>query len=311
LVRLLSHKTSSIILITILMQAVCIIFVPRYMTILNVQVLLRAVPELAILSIGVCLLMIAGEFDLSIGSTYALTAFLMNFLTKFGMNVWAAFILNLLIGCLLGGLNGIITLKARIPSFIVTLGTMMVWRSVVLIITGGFVQNFMPNPVFHFLFAGRVGNFLQMQFVWFLLFAAIFWFILENHKFGNAIFATGGNKKAAIEIGVNADRVKLICYVILGFLVAFASSMGMTRVTSISPLQGKGLELEAVAAVVIGGTDLRGGEGDILGACLGAITIYTIQNALLLMRAPGFYFELFVGLFILIAVVLKALIKTK
>jgi simple sugar transport system permease protein len=188
---------------------------------------------------------------------------------------------------------------------------MMAWRGVVLIITGGFMQNFLPSPLFHFIFAGELGSMVQMQFVWAVVIGVLFWIILENHKFGNAIFATGGNPKAAVEIGINPAVVKFVCFVVLGLLVAFCSSLGMTRINSIAPLQGQGLEMVAVAAVVIGGTNLRGGEGDILGTCLGAITIYTIQDALMLLRAPGFYFQLFVGVFIILAVVAKGLVRAR
>jgi simple sugar transport system permease protein len=311
LIDIFSQKASSIIIITIIMQILCILFVPRYTSVINLQILLRAIPELGIISVGVCLLMISGEFDLSVGSTFALTALLMNALYKFGLNIWLSFLINLIIGGLFGTINGLITLKTNIPSFIATLGTMMIWRGLVLILSGGHVKHFLPDPFFHSIFAGQIGGFMQAQFVWFVIIAIIFWLILEGHKFGNAIFATGGNKKAAIEIGVNPNRVKLVCFIIVGTLVSVSSCIGMTRVTSISPLQGRGLELQAVAAVVIGGTNLRGGEGTVLGACLGAMVIYTIQNALLLLRAPGFYFEFFLGIFIVLAVILKAMIKTK
>lgn len=304
----LSYKTGSIIVLVVVMQIMCILLVPRYSSVVNFRVLLRAIPELGIVAIGVCLLMIAGEFDLSIGSTLALTAFIMSLLFKNGLNIWLSFLISLIAGSLIGAMNGLITIKARIPSFITTLGTMMVWRGVVLVLSRGHPSTFLPPLSFHAILAGHVGL-IQAQFIWFVGVAIFFWLLLENHKFGNSVFASGGNREAAAAIGVNPDRVKLICFVITGLLAAVAGCIGVTRVTSISALQGQGMELQAIAAVVIGGTSLRGGEGTILGAFLGATIIYTIQNILLLLRAPGFYFQLFIGILIITVVTLNAMIK--
>ena len=302
------QKAGSIIVVTVVIYIASVLFVPRFGTLLNLKILLKSTPQLGIVSLGVCLLMISGEFDLSVGSNFALSSLIVALLATNGTNIWLSFLLSLIVGILIGSINGLITIKTGIPSFITTLATMMVWRGVVLLISKGRPYMFHPPSPFYEIFAGSFG-FIPVQFIWFIGFTVLFWLLLENHKFGNRVFATGGNKNVAIAVGVNAYRVKLICFIIAGAMAALAGSMEATRVSSVSPAQGEGMELEAIAASVIGGTSLMGGEGTILGTFLGAMIIYTIQDILLLARAPGFYFRLFIGIFILLAVMLNIVIK--
>lgn len=303
-----SSKAASIIIVTVVMQTICILFVPRFATRLNAQLLLRAIPSLGIVSIGVSLLMIAQEFDLSVGSTFALASLIMTLSFKAGLNIWLSFLLGLIAGCFVGAMNGLIVIKTRIPSFIATLGTMMIWRGAVLVLSGGAPITFLPGASFKAILSGSIGA-MPVQFIWFVGVAILFWMFLENHKFGNSVFATGGNKEAAKAIGINTDRAKLACFMIVGATAALAGCMEVTRISSVFPIQGQGLELQAIAASVVGGTSLMGGEGTILGTFLGATIIYTIQDLLLLLRAPAYYLQLFVGILIIIAVIFNVIIK--
>jgi ribose/xylose/arabinose/galactoside ABC-type transport system permease subunit len=150
--------------------------------------------------------------------------------------------------------------------------------------------------------AGGAGPF-QAQFVWALAVAIAAWLVLDRHRLGNHMFAAGGNRDSATAIGVNVAAVKTKAFVITGVLAAFAGIISTARVHSVSPELGKGLELQAIAACVVGGVSLRGGVGSVLGIFLGAAFLFTITDVLLLLRAKGEYIDLFVGLLIIAAVI--------
>ncbi|HVO39412.1 MAG TPA: ABC transporter permease, partial [Spirochaetia bacterium] len=269
---------------------------------------LKAIPSLAIIAFGVNLLMIAGEFDLTVGSTFTFTALVMAKLFNAGVPLWVSVMAALVTGGLIGASNGLIVVRTRVPSFIVTLGMMWFWRGIILIVSSAITESFYPTDFFNNLFTLNVGP-IQIQFVWMLLIAAISWFILERHRLGNFFFGVGGNRSAASALGVNTNRVKIIAFIITGVFTAFAGVMSTTRINSISPIQGQGLELQAIASCVIGGTALMGGRGTILGAFLGSALMYSIQDFLLLLQAPGHYLQMFVGIVVVIAAAINEMLK--
>jgi ribose/xylose/arabinose/galactoside ABC-type transport system permease subunit len=280
----------------------------RYLSAENLQILLKSIPQLGILAIGVGLLMIAGEFDLSVGSNFVLSAYLMAVAYNSGVPVPLAILTALAVGSLIGFLNGLLVIKTGMPSFIATLGTMMFWRGVVLFLSQGFTKPFHPGGVTEAIFSGTFGP-IQAQFVWLFIVCFVCFLLLERHKLGNHIFSVGGNKQSAIAIGVNVKKVKLITFVMVGFLAAFSGVISTMRVHSVSPAQGEGLELQAIAACVIGGLSLMGGEGTILGIFMGTSLLYVIQDVLLLLRAPGFYLQMFMGILIVVAVIFNNLTR--
>lgn len=310
------YKAGNILIVFMVVQAACIIagiFFPdefSFLSYYNVQTMLKSIPLLAILSSGVGLLMISGEFDLSVGSNFALTAYIAALLFNMGLPVEVAFIASLTVGGFIGFTNGLIVLRANIPSFIATLGGMMFWRGILLIIAGGETEPFRPGGWFESAFSGSIGP-IQSQFLWAIGVAVVAHLFLERHRIGNHMFAVGGNRQSAIAIGVNADVVKMIGFIVVGVLASLAGIISAVRVHCVSPDQGKGLELQAVAACVIGGLNLMGGEGSILGIFLGAALLFTIQDVLLLLRAPGFYLEMFMGIMIVLAVIFNELTKKK
>ena len=137
----------------------------------------------------------------------------------------------------------------------------------------------------------------------------MFYFLLHRHRLGNHFYAVGGNRNAAVAIGIKPYRTKSIAFAIAGFMAALSGVVAATRVGSIQPGGGLGMELQAIAACVIGGAALTGGRGSILGIVLGTALVYTIQDILLLLRAPGFYFDMFVGALIVIAVIMNTAIR--
>ena len=309
-------KVGNIVIVFVLIQVGCILFslvFPerfRYADMANIQVVLKAIPQLAIIAMGVNLLMIAGEFDLSVGSNFTFSAFIMALTFNRGASPSTSAILALLVGCFIGYLNGVIVTRTRIPSFIATLGSMMFWRGMIYLVSGTRPASFKPGGTFQAIFTASIGP-LQAQFFWLLLVAILCYLLLEHHRLGNHFFAVGGNRQAAMAVGIDVDRVKLVAFVIAGVTAAFSGIMSTTRVSAVSPIQGEGLELQAIAACVIGGTSLSGGEGTVLGAFLGAALLYTIQDILLLLRAPGFYLNMFVGIVILVAAIINQLLFSK
>lgn len=302
-----------ILTVFLVVQAGCIIaalIYPgsfRYLSDANISVMLKAIPVLGIMAIGVGVLMISGEFDLSVGANYTFTAIVMATLVKDGWSAFIAAPLALLLGAAIGLLNAEITLRFNIPSFIATLGAMLFWKGMTLLYHGATSLRFRPEQLFTDLMAGNIGL-LEAAFLWYLAVTAVFWTILHHHKLGNHFYAVGGNKQAATAIGINPDRTKIIAFSMAGFCAALSGILATARVGSILPGSGLGMELQAIAACVIGGLALTGGRGTILGIFLGAALMYTIQDVLLLVRAPGFYLDIFVGVLIVIAVVFNELI---
>ena len=307
-------RAGNIIVLFVVVQVVailCGIIFPssfRYLDMGNIQLMLKAIPSLVIITLGVNLLMISGEFDLSVGATFTFTALIMAKLFNAHFPLPIAVLAALALGAGIGLLNGFIVVRTNVPSFIVTLGSMWFWRGIILITSQAVTESFYPSEFFTQLLTLNVGP-IQIQFIWALVIATLCWFLLERHKVGNFFFGVGGNRNAASALGVNVGKIKMTAFAITGLLTAFAGIMSTVRINSISPIQGEGLELQAIAACVIGGTALMGGKGTILGAFLGAALMFMIQDILLLLQAPGFYLRMFVGIIIVIAAALNELLK--
>jgi simple sugar transport system permease protein len=299
---------ASILVVFVIIQIVCIaaaLIAPtgfRYLSGPNISVMLQAIPSLGIVALGVGVLMIAGEFDLSVGTAATFVSVVAAMLMNMSISVWIASAVAIMLGTLIGALNGLITLQFAMPSFIVTLGGLLFWHGMTFLVHGAQSIGFRPDPVFQFVFGGNFGL-VGTSFLWLILCCVGFHMMLQHHRLGNQIFAVGGNRDAATAIGVSPRKIKLIAFSIAGAMAAFSGIISATRVNSINPAQGQGVELQAIAACVIGGLALTGGRGGILGIFLGAALIYTIQDVLLLMRAPGFYLDIFVGALIVIAVI--------
>lgn len=320
-----TRPEGGIAVLFILVQLVCIIaalIAPdqfRYLSAANLAVLMKAIAPLGIMALGVGILMISGEFDLSVGSLYAFCAIVCaTIATQLGGDIRAedpsaiapfiGMAVGLALGVFAGLCHGFITLKFNIPSFITTLGAMLLWNGATLLYHGATSLRFKPTEPFATIFGGQIGV-IHASIIWFVIFSVIFYYILHHHRIGNHFYAVGGNKNAAVAIGINPKRTKYIAFGITGFMAGMAGIIAGTRVSSIQPGGGEGLELQAIAACVIGGHALMGGRGSILGIFLGSALMFTIQDVLLLLRAPGFYFEMFVGGLIVVAVVMNTYIR--
>jgi len=278
----------------------------------NIQDFLALAPEFSIIVLGVGMLMICGEFDLSIGSIIAFDAYIMVRLFEITGNLFLAGFAALGVGVLLGLLNGLITVKGKIPSFITTLGTMMLWRGLVYLLTGGYSIPFTPetSPSFSNIFVGEIGP-VPVQIVWFTIFGLILLMLLHLHKFGNWVFATGNNKEGARAMGINTDMTKIICFAIVGLLSAFVAITISVHHRTFYALMGQFYELKAIAASVVGGTSLFGGIGSMPGIILGALIIPLIENGLILLRIEYYWVYIFYGLIIISFTILSRYMEKK
>ena len=268
-----------------------------------------------IVVVGVAMLMIAGEFDLSVGSTFAVASYVFALSMNAGVPPVLAMVLALIVCCLLGLVNGLIVTGTGIPSFITTLGTMLAYRGIARALGGGDFAQFLGDRNLLFgILNGAIepinqlfdpaANF-RVSILWFLLLAVIMALTLRRSSFGNWVFAVGGNPGAALSQGVAVKRVKVICFVMTGLLAGVAGIMQFSHRLSVDPLRGAGIELVAVAACVIGGIRLAGGYGTILGACIGVVLLQMLEQGLVLMQVPVQVFRAVAGLILLIAVIIN------
>jgi ribose/xylose/arabinose/galactoside ABC-type transport system permease subunit len=279
---------------------------PRFLSWINIANLMGQMAVPLIVAAGMTIVMISGEFDISVGSVVALCAAVSASLMP-SVGVVPAVVLSLLIGPAVGWVNGMVTTKGRIPSFIVTLGTMMMARSLAFVVTGGQVVSNVSDAV-KAIGQTRLLN-IPVPFLIALLCYLVGWFLLTRTAFGKRVYAVGANRMVATLSGIRADRVKIQCMMIVGFTAAFAGNILLARIGAIQADTGRGLEFEVIAAVVIGGTSLYGGQGNILRTIIGVIIIALIRNFLNLSRIDIFWQDFATGAIIIGAVLLDALQK--
>lgn len=254
----------------------------------------------AVLAIGMTLVIITAGIDLSVGSVLALSAYLTADLMARGVAVPLAILAGLGCGLLAGALNGVLITKGQLPPFIVTLGTMSLLRGVVLIYSQGAPVYGVP-PEFKALIAGRVLG-VPIPVLIAGVIAMLAWLTLQYTPFGQQVIAIGGNEEAARLSGINVQRRLISVYMISGLLSGVGALILTARLGAAEPISGVGYELNAIAAAVMGGASLAGGQGSILGAVIGALIMGALQNGLTLNNVPSFYQQVAVGAVIIVAV---------
>jgi simple sugar transport system permease protein len=276
-----------------------------FLSVNNIRGILGLLPETALVAVGVTLLMICGEFDLSVGSVFALMPMTMAVLVVGGMPFWLAVMVGLGLCAVIGFLNGWITIRFDIPSFITTLGMMFMARSMTVVVSGGFPPRIRPGEVPSWIFVGFVddGGLIRASVIWFVGIAIVIALLLARTNFGNWVRATGGFMPAAAAMGIPTGRVKIACFIICSVLAGFAGMIQSLRLNSFLPSIGEGMELQAVAAAVIGGTSLAGGIGSILGGLIGATLIRVIDNGMVMSQVDASWFKFAIGALTIFAVV--------
>lgn len=274
----------------------------RFMTLSNFTNVLRQVSIQAIIAFGMTLVIISGGIDLSVGSVFALSAILMASVVK-NSSVFLGILTALLVGALLGAINGFIIAKGKIQPFIVTLATMAIARSLTLVYSEGMPITGFPQS-FRVIGRGEVTGIPVPVMIMFAIFGVIF-YISNYTKLGLYTYAIGGNETAAKLSGVKVDIYKIIIYMISGLLAATSAIILTSRLNSAQPTFGTGYELDAIAAVVLGGASLSGGKGTVVGTLFGALIMGILNNGLNLLNVSPFYQQGVKGIVILIAVLLE------
>jgi len=282
-------------------------FVPNFFSFSNLINVSRQASIDLFPAIGMTFVILCGEIDLSIGAIFSLSGTLTAGLLSNNYNVAFSVLIGLLVGGIAGLINGLLVTKARVASFIATLGVMTICRGMALLYTGGYPISGFPKT---FLSLGR-------NYLWAIPLPTIYAFVLiiisisvlKQTRFGRYIYAAGGNSEAAWVSGIDVDMVKMSAFVINGILAAFSGIVLISRLNSAHALGGSGLELNAIAAVVLGGTSLAGGYGNIIGSVIGVLIMASISNGLNLAGVEAAWQDITVGIVIVIALLLNSFRK--
>ncbi len=310
-----SYKASFTLIVFIALILVFSLLSPNHVFVKsdNLGALGKLIPDLGIISMGVGMLMIGGEFDLSVASIIPMSSFIFVKMLEWQFPMPLIPFITILVGIVMGYINGLLVTKVKIPSFIATLGTMMFWRGVLYAASRmmpiGIRAYLEPGTLFEKILVGTIKGGIPVQILWLIFFTLILGFLLHFHKFGNWVFVTGDNRIAARAMGINTDMVKIVCFMIVGFLCSFMSMMQALRIESFAATQGIGYELKAIASSVVGGTSLAGGIGSVPGILLGTLTIQILENGLILLGAPVFGINAFIGAGIIAFAVLNVYIE--
>ncbi|PCK19648.1 ribose ABC transporter permease [Bacillus pumilus] len=288
----------------IILVAIVSILNPAFLEPLNILNLLRQISINALIAFGMTFVILTGGIDLSVGAILALSSALTAGFIVSGMDPILAIIVGCIIGALLGMVNGLLITKGKMAPFIATLATMTIFRGLTLVYTDG-------NPItglgsnYAFQLFGR-GYFLGIPVpaITMLLTFIVLWVLLHKTPFGRRTYAIGGNEKAAFISGIKVPRVKIMIYSLAGFMSALAGAILTSRLNSAQPTAGTSYELDAIAAVVLGGTSLSGGRGRIVGTLIGVLIIGVLNNGMNLLGVSSFYQSVVKGIVILIAVLL-------
>ena len=288
----------------LLIVVIISIMSPSFLTMNNLFNVLRQVSINALIAFGMTFVILTGGIDLSVGSILALTGAVTAGMMSGGLDPILAMILGVLLGVLLGAINGLIIAKGKVAPFIATLATMTIFRGLTLVYTEGRPISGLGDS-FAFQMLGK-GYFFGIPFpvVTMAISFAVLYFILKKTTFGRRVYAVGGNEEASRLSGINVDRIKIYVYSLAGGLTAIAALILTSRLNSAQPTAGNMFELDAIAAVVLGGTSLTGGRGWIVGTLVGALIIGVLNNGLNLIGVSSFFQQVVKGAVILIAVLL-------
>jgi len=259
--------------------------------------------EKGLIALAMALLIIAGEIDLSVAAVIALASTLMGMALQAGADTPVLVLIGIGVGLLCGAFNGLLVTRLGLPSIVVTIGTMSLFRGIAYIILGDQAYKGYPES-FAFFGQGYVGWVISFELVLFLLSAVVFWFLLHRTSFGRTVFAIGNNPVASAFSGVRVERVKFILFCLTGLMSGIAAVLITSRLGSTRPSIAQGYELEVITMVVLGGVNILGGAGSILGVVLAAIIMGLVTFGLGLMNVPGIVMSIFIGLLLIVVIAL-------
>ncbi|WP_337090769.1 ribose ABC transporter permease [Proteus terrae] len=277
---------------------------PNFFTLNNIFNILQQTSVNAIMAVGMTLVILTSGIDLSVGSLLALTGAVAASMVGADVNALVAVVGALALGAAIGGVTGIIVAKGKVQAFIATLVMMLLLRGVTRVYTDGSPINtgFSDNAdLFSWFGIGRPFGIPTPIWLMMIVFLSA-WYLLHHTRLGRYIYALGGNESATRLSGISVDKIKIIVYALCGLLAALASIIEVARLSSAQPMAGNGYELDAIAAVVLGGTSLAGGKGRIIGTLIGALILGFLNNALNLLGISSNYQMIVKAVVILLAV---------
>ena len=305
--RLFQRQEFGVFLVLVLISVFFSVSTTTFLTMPNMLNVLRQVSINGIIVMAMTFVIITRDIDLSIGSTFALVSMSVAILfNTHGMNIWLASSIGLILGGLLGLINGIITVKGQLPPFIVTLASMMIYRGMALVVSGGVPAAVRLPDSFFMLTGARLWGRIPVPSLWFLGATIVAGFVLHKTSYGFKVYAVGGSAEAARLAGINTDRVRITNFVIIGVISGLAGIISMSYLSSVTPTVGQGIETQVIAATVLGGTSMLGGVGTILGSMLGALVLGIIRNGLVLMGTSAYWIELITGVVLVLAVLVSS-----
>jgi ribose transport system permease protein len=298
---LLRAQEMSVLLALLLVSAGIALVTPYFLTTDNLMGVFRSFSLTAIMSVGMVMVIVTGGIDLSVGSVMGLSGLVTALAFQNGFPTVVCVSFGLGVGFIFGLTNGLLVTAGRLPPFIATLGTLSIGRGLMYIVTRGVPVTPDTPEVFNAIGQGYVGL-VPAPVIIMLVLATAFSVIMRFTTFGRHVYATGGNEQAAWLSGVNTSRVKLVVYTLAGAISAIAGIVAFSRYLSAEPASGFGIELDVIAAAVIGGASLSGGVGSVQGAILGAALTGIIANGVVLMNINTYAQQTITGGVILIAV---------
>lgn len=299
-----------ILIAFVILCVILSVITPNFLTLTNISVIVKQVSINALLAFGVTFVIITGGIDLSLGSIVAVTGVVAaSFAHPDTYPLPVPLLMGLLVGILFGAFNGFIITKAKVPAFIVTLGTMTIGRGLALILSKGRPVSNLSDS-FNFIGGGTIGG-IPVPIIMLGIIFMICLLMLKKTTTGRYIYAIGGNEQAAKASGIDVNKVKLFVYTLSGALAAIAGIVLASRITTGQPNIGAGFELTAIAAAVIGGTSTSGGIGSITGTLIGALLIGVISNSLDLLNVSSYYQQVIMGAIIIIAVSIDNISRSK
>ena len=307
--RLFRNQEFGIFIAFILLFTFFALKAPVFASLSNLMNLGRQISTIGIMAIGMTILVIGGEFDLSVGSIFCFASGLSGMMMLTGVPIWLAVILGLLMAAAFGFINGLVSTYGRIPSFVTGLGMLNVLRGAFLLISGGMpvtISGFLtPGPAtdaFFFAGKGMLFGVIPMMFVFFLIMLVLGTFLLKKTRLGFHTYAVGGNPKAARIAGLSVEWSKIFAFVITGLTAGIAAMLQLSFIGTVTGQTGQGYELDTLSAVFIGGTKMSGGAGSLVGTFLGAAIVGALRNGLVLIGVSPFWQMLAIGMVIVIAV---------
>lgn len=299
-VKKFASKNTALIGLLVLMIIVTIIDT-TFIQVTNLSNVLRQVSINGLIALGMTVVILIGGIDLSVGSVFGLTGAILAGMLMAGFPPVLAFIIVLVLGAFLGSLNGLLVAKGKLQAFIATLGTMAIFRGILQVYTDGRPITGFDSDFIDYIGRGYLLG-IPVPTIILVVATLIMIFITKKTVFGKEIYAVGGNERAAILSAINVDKVKIKVYALSGLLTTISGVILLSRLNSAQPTAGTAYEMDAIAAVVLGGTSMAGGKGRITGTFIGILMIGVISNALNILSVSSFYQNIVKGIVILLAV---------